>query len=395
MTNSVVRQFRTGALLSVAVILLVGAPCLAQTPPTFEAAMAQYNRGELEGARAAFEKLAQAGDAKAQYNLGVMTREGKGGLKSDADAFGWFRKSADQGKAAAAFMVGAMYEHGVGITQSIDEAVRWYRVAADGGDAAAQVALGQLYMAGEGVSKDATIAVSWWLKAAEQGDADAQYDLGIAYSRGTGVAQDFVHSFYWMLRAEAQGNAAADEVVSRYRAYAGSEEMAEVRKLEAARGSLPKDEAARVEATRLETAKTQAALIDAAKDAEAKAISDGRSAAATKPAEVAAAPTPSAPSAYVQRVNALVAEVNLETNASNSNRELAKSWVDRGDYDRACSYYSQALIGLSKIYTLNLELTHVTGDASYTAEARNVQDVELQLRDNVIEKCKANGHPIF
>ena len=395
MTNSVVRQFKTGALLSVAVILLFAAPCLAQTPPTFEAAMAQYNRGEFEGARAAFEKLAQAGDAKAQYNLGVMTREGKGGPKSDADAFGWFRKSADQGKAAAAFMVGAMYDHGVGITKSSGEAVRWYRVAADGGDAAAQFALGQLYMTGEGVSKDATIAVSWWLKAAEQGDADAQYDLGIAYSRGTGVAKDFVHSFYWMLRAEAQGNTAADEVVSRYRAYAGREELAEVRELEAARGSLPKDEAARVESTRLETAKTQAARIEAAKAAEAKAILDARAAAAAKPAEVAAAPTPSAPSASVQTVNALVAQVNQATTDSNLEREFGRTWEDRDDYEKACGYYSKALTNLSKIYSLYLELTHVTGDPSYTVEAKNVQEVELQLRDNVKDDCKANGHPIF
>jgi tetratricopeptide (TPR) repeat protein len=121
----------------------------------------------------------------------------------------------------------------------------------------------------------------------------------------------------------------------------------------------------------------------------------GVRAAPPLPAVASAAPLAAASAAPAKTANQLIAEINLETSSSASNRQLAKSWVDRGDYDRACSYYSQALLGLGKIYTLDLELTHVTGDPSYTAEAKRVQDIELQLRDNVKDDCKANGHPIF
>jgi tetratricopeptide (TPR) repeat protein len=114
-------------------------------------------------------------------------------------------------------------------------------------------------------------------------------------------------------------------------------------------------------------------------------------AGATSSAVASAAPAQS----VVQKANELVAAVNLETGASNSNRKLAETWEDRGEYDKACSYYSQALTGLAKIYSLRLELTHVTGDPAYTVEAKKVQEVELELRAYAREECKAHGHPIF
>jgi TPR repeat protein len=44
-----------------------------------------------------YEKAAEQGDAKAQYNLGVLYRQGQGVDKSDSSAMRWFTKAAAQG----------------------------------------------------------------------------------------------------------------------------------------------------------------------------------------------------------------------------------------------------------------------------------------------------------
>ena len=46
-------------------------------------------------------KKAEAGDAAAQYNLGVMYANGNGVLSDSAEAVRWYRKSAKQGNADA------------------------------------------------------------------------------------------------------------------------------------------------------------------------------------------------------------------------------------------------------------------------------------------------------
>jgi TPR repeat protein len=48
-----------------------------------------------------YQKAADQGQAKAQYNLGVMYANGKGVLKDDKQAVYWYQKAADQGQAKA------------------------------------------------------------------------------------------------------------------------------------------------------------------------------------------------------------------------------------------------------------------------------------------------------
>lgn len=49
---------------------------------------------------------AEQGYAAAQYNLGLMKRQGRGVSQSDVDANAWFRKAADQGHKHAAHKLG-------------------------------------------------------------------------------------------------------------------------------------------------------------------------------------------------------------------------------------------------------------------------------------------------
>ena len=153
--------------------------------------------------------MAEAGNAAAQYNLGVMYAKGQGVSQDYAAAAGWFRKAADQGYADAQNNLGVMYDNGTGVAQDYAAAVSWYRKAADQGYAFAQFELGKMYAKGQGVPQNNAVAAGWFQTAADQGLVDAQRVLGLIYSLGEGVAQDYVQAHKWFNLAAASGNADA------------------------------------------------------------------------------------------------------------------------------------------------------------------------------------------
>jgi len=112
---------------------------------------------------------------------------------------------AEQGDAKAQFNLGVMYDNGEGVPKDASQAVTWYRKAAEQGDAAAQFNLGVMYDNGEGVPKDASQAVTWYRKAAEQGHAKAQFNLGAMYANGEGVPKDYVQAAKWFYLGKANG----------------------------------------------------------------------------------------------------------------------------------------------------------------------------------------------
>ena len=79
-------------------------------------------------------KAAEQGDTKAQKNLGVMYRSGKGVVKDDKEAVKWYRKAAEQGDAGAQTSLGAMYYNGGGILEDYETAYAWFNIAAANGD---------------------------------------------------------------------------------------------------------------------------------------------------------------------------------------------------------------------------------------------------------------------
>ena len=84
------------------------------------------------------KKMAEAGDASAQYNLGLMYRHGDGVLKDSFEAVKWYRKSAEQGYALAQLNLGVMYNKGDGVLEDSVEAHAWYNNASANGNEAAK-----------------------------------------------------------------------------------------------------------------------------------------------------------------------------------------------------------------------------------------------------------------
>jgi TPR repeat protein len=120
---------------------------------------------------------------------------------SPADDIETLRKAAEAGDAAAQFKLGVMYDNGNGVAEDFAEALKWYRKAAEQGHAVAQNNLGEMYYNGKGVPEDNAEAFKWFRKAAEQRHAFAQFALGLG-----GVPQDDVAAYAWYSVAAASGH---------------------------------------------------------------------------------------------------------------------------------------------------------------------------------------------
>jgi uncharacterized protein len=139
----------------------------------FQKGLAAYQAGDYATTLQEWIPAAEAGDAVAQYNLGIMYYNGKGVPQDYAEAVKWYRLTADQGDADAQYNLGVMYEKGQGVPQDYAEAVKWYRLAADQGTANAQNNLGAKYEYGQGVLQDNIMAHMWYNIASANGHGKA------------------------------------------------------------------------------------------------------------------------------------------------------------------------------------------------------------------------------
>lgn len=126
-----------------------------------EDGMEAYQEKDYLKAIQVWRPLAQAGDAAAQYRLGVMYAEGRGVAPNDAEAALWFERAAEQGEPMAQYNLGASYAEGTGVRKDLATAAKWFRRAADQGIALAQLNLGLLYANGVGVPQDNVEALKW------------------------------------------------------------------------------------------------------------------------------------------------------------------------------------------------------------------------------------------
>ena len=151
--------------------------------------VAPVNMG-AQGPLTELVRMAEQGDAVAQYNLGFSYAYGTGVPQDDALALAWYRRAADQGLAAAQHHLGVMYANGEGTPQDFTEAITWLRRAAAQDYSTARRHLGVMYSNGDGIPSDEAEAVAWFHSAAEEGDVPAQYMLGMLYADGADPVRD-------------------------------------------------------------------------------------------------------------------------------------------------------------------------------------------------------------
>jgi TPR repeat protein len=206
---SPIRRIASADFLMVLVAAVFFSGCGESTtsPPVAQEAAKVSPEQEL----AALTRKAEAGDAEAQFKLGVMHDRGVGVPKNVAKAIEWIQKAAVQGNTEAQHNLGLMYYEGTAVTKDPLKSLEWFQKAADKGYPPAQFRLGLIYKKGEGVKADIGKAVELWEKAAVQGYANAQFALGLNYFLGEAGSKDTAKAYYWYQKAADQGFVAAQD----------------------------------------------------------------------------------------------------------------------------------------------------------------------------------------
>ena len=168
--------------------------------PAQDEALTAYQNGDYATAFAAWQPLADAGDAQAQFNLAIMYHNGQGTEPDAAKAIAYCTLAADNDIPPAQHYLGyLLMDEEIG-TPNPEKAAHYWQRAAEHGIDDAQYQLGSLYTQGIGVPQDTDTAADWYEAAALQGHAPAQYNLGVLYAN----AKQYTHARHWWNKAQAQ-----------------------------------------------------------------------------------------------------------------------------------------------------------------------------------------------
>lgn len=147
------------------------------------------------------QKLAENGDAKAQYKLAWMLYTN---LKDkEKEAVEWMRKSAANGYAPAQYQMALIQSSETKMGKKLSKDLRdgngnstilWYELSAGQGYALAQNGFALMV-------KDTTQKIHWFTKSASQGLAVAQYNLGCLYI----LLRQLDKGFVWFQKLANQG----------------------------------------------------------------------------------------------------------------------------------------------------------------------------------------------
>ncbi|MDE6000717.1 MAG: sel1 repeat family protein, partial [Clostridia bacterium] len=163
-------------------------------------------------------KLAESGEAEAQYKLALRYHKANGVEEDFEKAMYWYEQSANQGYLNAQAWLGCNYRNGYNYGMCVDvdyeKALYWYGKAAEQGDAESIeeiktireiIRLQEEYNRKYGLD----INLDEELKAAEQGNVDSQMKVANYYENATDGNVDLKKAAYWYGQAAKQGNSKA------------------------------------------------------------------------------------------------------------------------------------------------------------------------------------------
>lgn len=111
------------------------------------------------------------------------------------------KRMAQAGDAEACLEMGILEENGGEQPPDYIEARIWYERAAAKGMAEADFRLGKLVSEGLGGSENQEVAFQHYMKAAQVGIALAQYNVGAMLASGRGTRRDYVEGLAWLIVA--------------------------------------------------------------------------------------------------------------------------------------------------------------------------------------------------
>lgn len=175
----------------------------------------EQTREDRVAAAVQMKRLAQAGDAHAQYLMGLLYRDGGLVIPDTEKARDWMEEAATQNVPAAQYALGKLLLSDDALVHDPDQGIRWLKAAAQNGNDYAAYALGKEYLSGRYVFKNTEKAADYLHQAAQEDNPWAQYLLGKLYLMGDGVERDEEAAYQWFQAAAEQGHIYAEFFVER------------------------------------------------------------------------------------------------------------------------------------------------------------------------------------
>lgn len=173
------------------------------------------SREERVDAAVQMKQLAQAGDAYAQYLMGLLYRDGGLVIPDTEKAQYWMEAAATQNVPAAQYALGKLLLSDDPLVHDPDQGIQWLKTSAQNGNDYAAYALGKEYLNGRYVFKNTEKAADYLHQAAQGNNPWAQYLLGKLYLMGDGVEQDEEAAYQWFQAAAEQGHIYGEFFVER------------------------------------------------------------------------------------------------------------------------------------------------------------------------------------
>lgn len=149
----------TAAVLLSISIVLCSIPQVVQAG--LDSGLSLFERGDYPTAYQELRPLAENGDPKAQYYIGLMTYSGKGVAPDSAEAIKWIKPAAEKGMADAQYIYALLLEGTHTGPVGKAEAIQWLTLASDQGHVDAQMKLAGRHLRGDGVRPNLTQAYMW------------------------------------------------------------------------------------------------------------------------------------------------------------------------------------------------------------------------------------------
>ena len=125
-------------LKAVLISLAFATPAFADLDKAVELAeQGKIKEGQLELIK--IVKAADAGDAKAQLEFGIMWDKGYWIWQDNALAIEWYEKSANQGFVQAQMILGSVYLGGVKVDKDLKKANKWFDKAIESDSSLSEV----------------------------------------------------------------------------------------------------------------------------------------------------------------------------------------------------------------------------------------------------------------
>lgn len=151
------------------VVFLAVAGCGDQSQKdaaSYQEGIDAYAQGNFAVALEKLKPVAEHGNAQAQFNLGLMYREGNGVSQDSKEATAWLSKAAEQGHVEAQENLGLSYAKGSGVDRDWVQADKWFSIAAASGKETAvnNQKVVEVHMQPEKIAEAKALAQEWLAK---------------------------------------------------------------------------------------------------------------------------------------------------------------------------------------------------------------------------------------